>query len=122
MSVENAVVVGVVEVVGEVQTFSKFQKSTIVIVTTPDHGQGWPQYVSVDLTGDRAGEIDRDALGCRIKMECKIGGRKWQKDADSEVKYFNSCEAVHWQIKPNEPATAPVETAQASDTFDDVPF
>ena len=54
--------------------------------------------------GDRLFECrltQSDALpkvGDEVEITYRLGGRKWQRDAASEVKYFLSCEATNFRV------------------------
>jgi hypothetical protein len=55
-----------------------------------------------------------------------LSGRKWQKDADSEVRYFLNAEATRFQVlgekSPSDQASVNDQLSEAGQDDDDVPF
>ena len=68
-------------------------------------------------------------MGDEVEIAYRLSGRKWQRDANSEVKFFLSAEATNFKILNSKNATAgDDQIASANDAFmeaaddDDVPF
>jgi hypothetical protein len=92
----NAKIRGVVHVVEETKSFGAkgFRKRTVVL----EQANGrFTNYIPLEFTNDACDLADDLRLGDEIDVTYRLGGRKWQKDASSEVKYFLSAEAMSFK-------------------------
>jgi hypothetical protein len=99
-------ILGKVHFVGATESFGTkgFQKRTVVIEV--ENGR-FSQFVPIDATGDRTYDLDEIRLGDEVEVHYKLGGRKWQKDPNSEVKYFLSAELIR------------ISTIDGNESYDD---
>jgi len=95
-----------------------FRKRLVVLEQANDR---FPSYVPFELIQENCELADDLEIGYQVEITYRLGGRKWQRDANSEVKYFLSAEAIALQVlskKPEESADAP----PPFDEDDSVPF
>lgn len=72
-----------------------FKKRQIVL--EQDKGS-FANYVPIDVVRDMCEEADVLCVGDEVQFAFQLSGRKWQKDADSDVKYFLSAEALSFVV------------------------
>lgn len=92
----EAKVRGVVHMIEETKTFGQkgFRKRTVVL--EQENGR-FPNFIPLDFTRDNCELADDLAVGDEIEISYLLGGRKWQKDPSSEVKFFLSAEAMSFK-------------------------
>ncbi len=119
---------GVVHLIEETKTFGQkgFRKRLVVL----EQAKGsFTNFIPVEFVKDGCDAVDDLSLGQEIEVTYRLSGRRWQRDAASEPKYFLSAEALSFRplseggggepggfdgIDPND------AFAEAAD--DDVPF
>ena len=86
---------GAIKVINDtVQVTEKFAKREFVVT---DSSSMYPQDISFQAVQDKCSMLDGYSEGDQVEVSFNLNGRSWQKDADSEVKYFNSLNA--WRIE-----------------------
>lgn len=95
-------VVGKIHLIEETKAFGQKGFRKRLIVLEQDKGR-FTNYVPVDLTNDNCDKADDFSVGQEVVVTYRLNGRKWQKDAGSEVKFFVNLEAV--SIAPKNGAT-----------------
>ena len=119
---------GVVHLIEETKTFGQkgFRKRLVVL----EQSKGaFTNFIPVEFVKDGCDAVDDLNVGDEIEVTYRLSGRRWQKDAASEAKFFLSAEGLSFKslsgngrahggsddaIDPND------ALAEASD--DDVPF
>ena len=93
----EAKVKGHVHLVEETKTFGQkgFRKRTVVL--EQDNGR-FQNFIPIDFIQDACDQVDSLKVGDEVEITYRLGGRKWQRDAASEVKYFLSCEATNFRV------------------------
>ncbi len=93
----EAKVKGHVHLVEETKSFGQkgFRKRTVVL--EQDNGR-FQNFIPIDFLQDACDQVDSLKVGDEVEITYRLGGRKWQRDAASEVKYFLSCEATNFQV------------------------
>ncbi len=88
----EAKVRGVVHLIEDTKTFGQkgFRKRTVVL--EQDNGR-FPNFIPLEFTRDNCEIADDMVVGDEVEISYILGGRKWQKDPSSEVKFFLSAEA-----------------------------
>ncbi len=115
---------GVVHLVDDTKTYGQKGFRKRLVVLEQDNGR-FTNYVPLEFTGDACERADEINVGDEVEFTYRLTGRKWQKDAQSEVKYFLNAEAIGFQ-KMGDTNSAPA--ASANDAFaeavddDEVPF
>jgi hypothetical protein len=121
---------GVVHLIEETKSYGQkgFRKRLVVI--EQDNGR-FTNYIPVEFLQDACDGVDGLKVGDEVEVSYRLSGRKWQRDATSEVKYFLSCEASNFRkvgsgSSPSMEGVATVHSANdelAEAGFeDDVPF
>ena len=127
----EAKVKGHVHLVEETKTFGQkgFRKRTVVL--EQDNGR-FQNFIPIDFIQDACDQVDSLKVGDEVEITYRLGGRKWQRDPASEVKYFLSCEATNFRVLSgaaggpstdefsSDPNSALSEAANEDD--EDVPF
>jgi hypothetical protein len=129
----EATVRGTVHLVEATKTYGQkgFRKRLVVLEQASDR---FTNYIPIEFTGDTCEEADRLSAGQEVEFTYRLSGRRWQKDSQSEVKFFLNAEAVRYNIlAEGESAQAGAgsgsgSTGDPNDAFaeaaqdDDVPF
>jgi hypothetical protein len=121
-------VTGIVHVIEETKTFGQkgFRKRTVVL--EKDNGR-FTNYIPVEFLRDSCDTVDEMKVGDEVEISYQLSGRKWQRDENSEVKYFLSAEAFSFKVlSGGGGAGASADAASANDAFSesydegDIPF
>lgn len=121
MENKDYVVSGVVSTVEATQTFGDkgFQKRLVVL--EQDNGK-FKNYIPVEFVNDACQAVDDIQVGSTIQVRFFLNGRKWQKDPQSEVRYFVAIRAADYRVL-EQTATVSQETSQEVQYKDeDLPF
>jgi hypothetical protein len=115
---------GVVHLIEETKTYGQkgFRKRLVVL---EQDKQRFVNYVPLEFTNDGCDSVDSLNVGDQVEVTFRLNGRKWQKDANSEVKFFLNAEAQGFKVldgKQAGSAEANDELAEAAYEDDDVPF
>ncbi len=121
----DAKVRGFVHLVEETKTFGQKGFRKRLLVLEQENGR-FPNYIPIDFTGDNCDSIDGLRVGDEIEVSYRLAGRRWQKDPQSEVKFFLNAEATGFKsvsAKAGGAADANAAFAEASyEDDEDVPF
>ncbi len=92
----EAKVRGKVHLIEETKTFgaSGFRKRLVVL--EQENGR-FTNYVPVEFTREACDSVDDLATGDDVEINYVLSGRKWQRDPQSEVKFFVNLEAVSFK-------------------------
>lgn len=116
---------GVVCFIEETKTYGAkgFRKRTVVL---EQDKVSFTNYIPVEFTQDRCDEINSVSVGDEISVAYRLNGRKWQKDATSEVRYFLSAEALSFEVLNKPAPTAKSQQPAGSKSCpvpdDEIPF
>lgn len=119
---------GVVHLIEETKTYGTKGFRKRLVVLEQDKGS-FTNYIPVEFTRDLCDTVDDMKEGDEVQIQYRLNGRRWQKDANSEVRWFLSCEAMSFQVvgagSGGEPMTEKV--TDANDAFseageDEAPF
>ena len=127
----EATVTGQVHLIEPTKSFGQkgFRKRTVVLEQVTGR---FTNYLPLEFIADSCDMVDNLSVGDTIKVSYRLTGRKWQRDAASEVKYFLSCEATNFRVLSgaaggpasdefsSDPNSALSEAAYEDD--EDVPF
>ncbi len=118
---------GVVEEVGETQTFSSgFTKRDIIVGNDVDSENRYPNPVKFSFKKTNCQMLDGIHKGQRVKLRFAIDGRRWE--GQKGVQYFVDLTGIKIEVlgadgTSTEPVPAPAEPGDAAGEFvDDVPF
>ena len=125
MGEADATVRGVVHVIEQAKTYGQrgFRKRLVVL----EQGDGrFVNYIPLEFTQEGCDTVDQLKVGDEVVISYRLSGRKWQRDANSEVKFFLNAEASGFQVLHEK--TQPKEAAandgfvEASEDDDQIPF
>lgn len=122
----NATLRGIVHLIEETKTFGQKGFRKRLVVLEQNLGR-FTNYVPLDFIGDACDSVDALSIGDDITVNYRLSGRKWQRDPQSEVKYFLSAEALSFrrsaEASAGSDASVNDEFSQASsDDAEDAPF
>lgn len=91
------IVRGIVYQIDETKSYGQkgFRKRQVVLEQDTSR---FTNYVPVEFIQDSCDTVDELKLGDDVEIAYRLSGRKWQKDAASEVKYFLSAEALSFKV------------------------
>jgi len=116
---------GVVHLIDQTKTFGQKGFRKRLVVLEQDNGR-FTNYIPLDFTQDGCDRADQLKVGDEVEVEFRLNGRKWQRDAESEVKYFLNAEAMNFHVVSSKPAvdaeTVNDQLADAQQGDDEVPF
>lgn len=120
----DGTVQGTIHLIEETKTFGqKGFRKRLVVLEQP--GERFTNFVPVEFTQDNCDSVDGLSEGESIEVKFRISGRKWQRDPQSEVKYFSNVEAISFKVLGG---SSSGDTEAANDEFnqvayeDDIPF
>ncbi|MEZ6133552.1 MAG: DUF3127 domain-containing protein [Pirellulaceae bacterium] len=88
---------GVVHLIEETKTYGQKGFRKRLVVLEQDNGR-FQNFIPVEFLQDGCDQADALNLGSEIEVTYRLSGRKWQRDAESETKYFLSCEALNFKV------------------------
>jgi hypothetical protein len=126
----DAKVRGVVHAIEDTKTYGQngFRKRLVVL----EQSRGrFTNYLPLEFVQEGCDTVDDLGVGDEVEITYRLSGRKWQRDAQSEVKYFLSAEASEFTVLKGKAASAAPEAgrpapdpSEAEDfaSDEDVPF
>jgi len=93
-------VTGVVHLIEETKTFGNKGFRKRLVVLEQDNGS-FTNYVPVEFIRDSCDAVDDLNLGDEVEVQYRLSGRRWQRDEQSEVKYFVNVEGLSFRITAN---------------------
>ena len=119
----DATVRGIVHVIEDTKTYGQKGFRKRLVVLEQDNGR-FTNYVPVEFIQDACDTVDELKVGDDVEIFYRLNGRKWQRDPDSEVKYFLSAEAMRFQVHASGAGQAAPDADPDEATFsdDDIPF
>ena len=117
---------GIVHFIDETKTYGQKGFRKRLVVLEQDKGR-FINYVPLEFIQDGCDTVDNLNVGDDVEIEYRLSGRKWQRDANSDVKYFLSAEALGYTtLSGAGPAAAPDDVnsqlAEIDSDDDEVPF
>ncbi len=88
---------GKVHLIEETKTFGQKGFRKRLVVLEQDKGK-FTNYVPLEFVQDGCDAVDELNVGDEIDVPFRLSGRKWQRDPQSEVKFFLSAEATGFKI------------------------
>ena len=82
-----------------------------LVVLEQDNGR-FVNYIPIDFLGDSCDDVDQLKVGDEIEVRYRLSGRKWQRDAASEVKYFLRAESSEFRKVSDDSGAAPSANIQ----------
>ena len=93
----NASVTGQVHLIEPTKSFGQkgFRKRMVVLEQATGR---FTNYLPMEFIADSCDLVDNLKVGDTVKVSYRLTGRKWQRDEQSEVKYFLSAEAMEYEL------------------------
>ena len=91
---------GVVHLIEETKTYGTKGFRKRLVVLEQDKGS-FTNFVPVEFTRDSCDAVDEMNEGDEVEITYRLSGRRWQKDANSEVRFFVNVEALSFKITGN---------------------
>lgn len=122
---------GKVHLIEDTRTYGQkgFRKRLVVLEQDNDR---FTNYIPLEFIQAGCDTVDSLNVGDEVEIAYRLSGRKWQKDARSEVKYFLSAEATGFKVLGGggtssdsdsaPPADVNNALAEAGDDEYDIPF
>lgn len=120
---------GKVHFIDETKEFGQRGFRKRLVVLEQENGR-FTNFIPVEFVRESCDTVDDLKVGEEVEITYQLAGRKWQRDPNSEVKYFLNAEATSFRsLASDAPAAAadggmndqpPPDEQQFDD--DDVPF
>jgi len=125
----DASVRGIVHLIEPTKTYGKSGFRKRLVVLEQDLGR-FTNYVPVEFIREVCDSVDELNVGDEVQVAYRLSGRKWQRDENSEVKFFVSVEGTAFKvIRPAEVTSTPDDSppsdhddSEYSGDDEDVPF
>lgn len=88
---------GKVHVIEDTKTFGKSGFRKRLVVLEQDKGK-FTNYIPLEFIHEGCDTVDDLNVGDEIDVSYRLSGRKWQRDQNSEVKYFLNAEAMDFKV------------------------
>lgn len=113
---------GVIHFIDSTKTYGQkgFRKRLVVL---EEVGARFTNYIPVEFVQEGCDTVDDLSVGNEVEISYRLSGRKWQRDANSEVKYFLNAEALNFKILGGEASDSTSSTAvDANQALNEVDF
>jgi len=122
----DAKVSGIVHLIEETKTYGNKGFRKRLVVLEQEKGS-FTNYIPVEFIRDSCESVDELNVGDEVEITYRLSGRRWQRDASSEPKYFLSAEAMSFQILSGGGETMSERVTEPNDAFaeasdDEAPF
>jgi hypothetical protein len=94
----DASVSGVVHLIEETKTYGQNGFRKRMVVLEQKKGASFTNYIPLEFIKDACDSVDELNVGDEVEVAYRLSGRRWQRDASSEVKYFLSAEAMSFRV------------------------
>ena len=93
----DATVRGKVHLIEETKTYGQkgFRKRLVVL---EQDGDRFTNYIPLEFVYEGCDSVDELNVGDEVEVTYRLSGRRWQRDADSEVKFFLNAEATGFKV------------------------
>jgi hypothetical protein len=91
---------GVVHLIEETKTYGSKGFRKRLVVLEQDKGS-FTNFIPVEFTRDSCESVDEMNEGDEVEITYRLNGRRWQKDANSEVRFFVNVEAMSFKVLGN---------------------
>jgi len=115
---------GNVHVIEDTKTYGQNGFRKRLVVLEQDNGR-FVNYLPLEFIQDACDSVDELSVGDEVEISYRLSGRKWQRDQQSEVKYFLSAEATEFKVlqKAGDNSSGPTpDPSEAPFTDDEAPF
>jgi len=122
----EATVQGTVHLIEETKTYGQKGFRKRLVVLEQDKGR-FINYIPLEFVHEGCDTADELSAGDEVEVSYRLSGRRWQRDANSEVKFFLNAEATDFKIlqKTSQGDSGPPEHSESeapADEDEEVPF
>lgn len=121
----DAKVRGIVHVIEETKSYGAKGFRKRLVVLEQNNGR-FTNYIPLEFTNEGCDTVDDLSVGDEVEIAYRLSGRKWQKDPNSEVKFFLNAEATSFVVvdanAPSEKKTSKNPTPKSSEDDSEAPF
>ena len=124
----ESVVQGTVHVIEDARSYGQNGFRKRLVVLEQETGR-FTNYIPVEFVQDACDSVDGMKVGDNVEIRYRLNGRKWQKDSNSEVKFFLNAEALGFKVLSASSSQAPAEGPMVDeeppiyeDGASDIPF
>lgn len=124
----DSTVTGTVHLIEETKEYGTRGFRKRLVVLEQEKGS-FTNYIPVEFLKDGCDTVNDLNEGDQIEVTYRLSGRRWQRDADSDPKYFLSAEALTFRVVGDGPGGPPTSqrVTDANDALaeageDDPPF
>ena len=103
---------GKIHLIEETKTYGQKGFRKRLVVLEQDKGR-FINYIPVEFTNDNCERADELSVGQEVVVNYRLNGRRWQRDPESEVKFFVNVEALNVTVRDGGG-----ETSKGADEFD----
>lgn len=93
----DTTVSGVVHLIEPTKEYGQRGFRKRLVVLEQDKGS-FTNYIPVEFIKDACDSVDEMNEGDEVEVTYRLSGRRWQRDPDSDPKYFLSAEAMSYRI------------------------
>ncbi len=115
----DAKVKGIVHVIEDTKTFGQRGFRKRLVVLEQDNGR-FQNFVPVEFLQDACDQVDGLNVGDEVEVTYRLNGRKWQRDPNSEVKFFLNLEATNYSVLSGAGASSSSHDEFSSNPNDDL--
>jgi len=92
----NSTIRGIVHLIEDTKTFGQkgFRKRLVVLEQNTGR---FTSYIPLEFIGDACDSADALNVGDDVTVTYRLSGRTWQRDPQSEVKFFLTAEAMSFR-------------------------
>jgi hypothetical protein len=108
----DSIVTGKVHVIEETKSYGQNGFRKRLVVLEQDKGR-FTNYIPVEFTHEGCDSLDDVSIGSEIEIAYRLNGRKWQRDPQSEVKFFLNAEGLSFTLLSNDTSSADAPFGQA---------
>jgi hypothetical protein len=114
----EAKITGKVHLIEETKSYGAkgFRKRLVVLETT--NGR-FSNFVPLEFTREACDQVDEMKLGDTVEISYMLTGRKWQRDPQSEVKFFLTAEASSFKKVDAEKLHSESSVDSANEAFNE---
>ncbi|MCP4889043.1 MAG: DUF3127 domain-containing protein [Rubripirellula sp.] len=122
----DATVSGAVHLIEETKTYGQKGFRKRLVVLEQEKGS-FTNYIPVEFIKDSCDTVDDLNVGDEVEIRYRLSGRRWQKDASSEPRYFLSAEALSFKLLSNDGTNMTERVSEPNNAFaeagdDEAPF
>jgi hypothetical protein len=88
---------GTVHLIEETKTYGQkgFRKRLVVLEQDKER---YTNYIPLEFVHEGCDSVDEMNVGDEVEITYRLSGRRWQRDANSEVKFFLNAEAISFKV------------------------